>query len=474
MKILTLSEKRKKIAEEKKRKNAKSPPQELLIKLLELYQNRSYEDAEKAIIQTIQQFPYHQFAWKLLAAVHKDTGKLTEALNANKQAAELGPNDVEAHSNLGIILYELGNLEESITPFKMAIAIQSNYVHAHFMMGKALAELGRLEEAEACFKKTIALQPEFSDAHCILGMTLHDLERLDEAEQSYKQAIALKPDYVVAHCGLGITLKDLGRLDEAETICRQALILDPNIANVYYNLGIILYGKGDIDSAIKSIERANLIDSESGSYSFLLRVLQARKPKKTSGVSTSNKKNTDCKLELPRKVFMLERAVEEELLACLYELKSSNLEKEKDPSFGNTRGSLYELFQDNQHHPIIKYLAEDFERILIKTFNSKIFVDESFFSIFGAGGGTRIHNHISSRDKDPILSLSNQKYSLVYYLSVGDQDCSEPGILKLYEPNKDILPTKGLITIFPSDRNHSSVYGGNKDRVIIGVNFYCL
>ena len=151
-----------------------------------------------------------------------------------------------------------------------------------------------------------------------------------------------------------------------------------------------------------------------------------------------------------------------------------DLEKEKDPSFGNTRGSLYELFHDNDQHPIIKYLAEDLEQILMKTFNSNIFVDESFFSIFGAGGGTKIHNHISSRDKDPILNLARQKYSLVYYLSVGDQECSEPGILKLYGPDEDILPTKGLITVFPSDRNHSSVYGGNIDRVIIGVNFYCL
>ena len=155
-------------------------------------------------------------------------------------------------------------------------------------------------------------------------------------------------------------------------------------------------------------------------------------------------------------------------------MKSSNLEKENDPSFGNTRGSLYELFQDNQHYPIIKNLEESLKKLLIKTFNSDIFIEESFFSIFGSGGGTRVHNHISLRDKDPILSLGKQKYSLVYYLSIGDQECSDPGILKLYEPNEDILPTKGLIAIFPSDRNHSSVYGGNKDRVIIGVNFYCL
>ena len=30
-------------------------------------------------------------------------------------------------------------------------------------------------------------------------------------------------------------------------------------------------------------------------------------------------------------------------------------------------------------------------------------------------------NHVSPRDKDPFLYLANQKYALVYYLSVGDQ-----------------------------------------------------
>ena len=81
---------------------------------------------------------------------------------------------------------------------------------------------------------------------------------------------------------------------------------------------------------------------------------------------------------------------------------------------------------------------------------------------------------MNKRDKEPILSLAKQKYSLVYYLSVGDQECSQPGILKFYEPSEDILPSEGLITIFPADRYHSSVYGGSKNRVIVGVNFYCL
>ena len=91
-----------------------------------------------------------------------------------------------------------------------------------------------------------------------------------------------------------------------------------------------------------------------------------------------------------------------------------------------------------------------------------------------AGGGLIPHAHLSTLDKIIGLDIGKQKYSLVYYLSVGDQDCSEPGILKLYDPEEEILPCDGMIVIFPAGRLHSAVYGGKKDRIIIGVNFYSL
>jgi len=47
-------------------------------------------------------------------------------------------------------------------------------------------------------------------------------------------------------------------------------------------------------------------------------------------------------------------------------------------------------------------------------------------------------------------------------------------VLKLYEPDEDILPNEGMIMIFPAGRMHSAVYGGKTDRVMIGVNFYSL
>ena len=97
---------------------------------------------------------------------------------------------------------------------------------------------------------------------------------------------------------------------------------------------------------------------------------------------------------------------------------------------------------------------------------------DSFFNILRAGGGTKPHDHIIPFDKR--TNLEDQKYSLVYYLSVGDQNCNEPGILKLYEPDKEILPSDGMIVIIPANRKHSAIYNGKKDRIMIGCNFYSL
>ena len=102
--------------------------------------------------------------------------------------------------------------------------------------------------------------------------------------------------------------------------------------------------------------------------------------------------------------------------------------------------------------------------------HSKVLFIDSFFNILGAGGGSVIHHHLNGFDKT--FNLEHQKFSLTYYLSVGDQNCDEPGIFKLYEPEEEVLPSEGMIMIIPSARKHSAVYGGKKDRIMIGVNFY--
>ena len=449
-----------------------NPPQKLLSRLLEHYQSGRLGDAEILALSITRDFPNDNFSWMILAAVFKAIGRNTEALNANQTAVELSPQDAEAHSNLGVTLQELGRLNEAEVSLRQAIVLRPNYPEAHNNLGNALKEQGRLDEAEASYRQAIVLKPGYANAHSNLGATLQELSRLDEAEASYIQAIALRPNYAEAYSNLGVTLQELGRLEEAEESLKHAITLKPDFALAHYGLTKVLYNMSYKDSALESIKKANVIDPKSKDFSLLLSVLQARKARENTAEGVKNTITSDSLIIPASKILELNRSVEQELITYLYSRKLLDLDKEKDPSFGDTRGSKYDLFEDN--HPRIQKLEIDLHSILSKAFNSDIFIKDSFFSIFGAGGGTTRHQHVDKNDKDSTFSLAKQKYALVYYLSVGDQDCTEPGFLKFYEPSEEILPKKGLITIFPAERYHSSFYNGKKDRVIVGVNFYTL
>ena len=198
-----------------KKQNVKgiSPSQEQLTSLLEHYQRGRFDDAEKLAISITQEFPTHQFGWKVLGAIFGQIGRTSEALNANQKAVALSPEDAEAHNNLGVILQELGRLEEAEASYTKAIAFKPDYALALSNLGITLKELGRLEEAEASYTKAIAFKPDYALAHNNLGNTLKDLGRFDEAEASYTQAVALKPDFAEAHLNI-TSMKKFNAQDE--------------------------------------------------------------------------------------------------------------------------------------------------------------------------------------------------------------------------------------------------------------------
>ena len=263
-KSLTRKEKRKRITESKQQKkqakdksaNAISPSQSQLDNLLEHYQNARYDEAEKLAVTITQQFPRHPFGWKVLGAVLKQCGRVSESLIAKQNAVQLSPQDAVAHNNLGNALIELGRLDEAEASYRQAIALKPDFAEAHNNLGNTLQELGRLDEALASYTQAIALKPDYAEAHSNLGVMLQGLGRLDEAEASYTQAIALKPDYAEAHYNLGITLQKLGRLDEAEASYTQLIALKPDHAKAYSNLGVTLKELGRLDQAKECLKHA--------------------------------------------------------------------------------------------------------------------------------------------------------------------------------------------------------------------------
>jgi len=249
-KVSAQKEKKKSLATSQTNPNQiRNSSQSEMALLLDHYQKGRYDLAEDLGRELTQQYPNHQFSWKVLGAVFKQTGRLQESLVANEKAVAISPNDAEAHNNLGATFQELGRFEDAETSYKKAIALKPDFAEALSNMGFTLKELGRLEQSETKCKKAIALKPDYAEAHNNLGVTLLELGRLEEAEASYKKAIAYKPDYAEAQCNLGATLHELGRPKEAEECYSKAIAIKPDYAEAHYNFGLLLYGQGKYKQA---------------------------------------------------------------------------------------------------------------------------------------------------------------------------------------------------------------------------------
>ena len=238
-------------------------------KLIQLYQNGQYDDAKKLAQSLAERLPKYPFAWSILGAIFGQTGMHTEALNANKTAVILSPQDAQVHYNLGITLKELGRLDEAEASYRQAIALQPDNAQAHNNLGLTLEALGRLDEAEASYRQAIALKANYTKAYNNLGITLQALGRLDEAETSYKQAIGVKADYAEAHHNLSL-MKKFESQDE-QFLKMQELNLDKNTPEeerCYINFGLAKACEdlGDFEQAFTHYSEANVLRKKLSNY----------------------------------------------------------------------------------------------------------------------------------------------------------------------------------------------------------------
>ena len=241
-----------------------SPSQQQLSSLLEHYQNGRLDDAEKLAVSVTQEFPQHPFGWKVLGAVLGQTGRKSEAVDANQTAVALSPQDAAAHSNLGNTLKELGKLDEALASYTQAIALKPDLAEAHSNLGFTLKELGRLDEALASFTRALALKPDLAEAHSNLGITLKELGRLDEALASYTQAIALKPNFPEAMYNLSMTQGFMNDLEAEIVSLRNVLKIDSDDYSLKANLNLAIcnFLKGDFAESKKHLLTATKIQEK--------------------------------------------------------------------------------------------------------------------------------------------------------------------------------------------------------------------
>jgi tetratricopeptide (TPR) repeat protein len=142
-------------------------------------------------------------------------GRIDEAVDFLRSAAERAPGDIITLTALGNLLTELGRTDEALVHLQRAVEANPRQPEPHYNLGNALLEARRLDEALAEFRQALALKPDYFRARNNLANLLMETGRPEEAVAEYQKALELEPDYSVAHRNLARALRELGRYDEA-------------------------------------------------------------------------------------------------------------------------------------------------------------------------------------------------------------------------------------------------------------------
>ena len=191
-----------------------------------------------------------------LANLHKDQGRLEDAVTAYRRALSLKSDLAEAHTNLGYALRQLGRLEDAATSLRQALEIRPDMALAHNLLGLTLRDQGKLAEAIASLQAAIGLGADFAEAHFNLGLVFQDLADRPNALRCFHQALACQPDYVDALLSLGIALKEGGEPAEAIRYLRDVLRIDARHVHALNELGLAYVATGQFLEAAATFERA--------------------------------------------------------------------------------------------------------------------------------------------------------------------------------------------------------------------------
>jgi tetratricopeptide (TPR) repeat protein len=123
-------------------------------------------------------------------------GRLSEALDAYRQAAKFDPSFFEAQYNLGLAAYQLKNLALSLSAYETALSINPTSVNARYNFALALEQGSYYEDAAHELEKVLQEKPEEARAHfTVANLYAEKLGQPSLARSHYRRLLQLEPQH---------------------------------------------------------------------------------------------------------------------------------------------------------------------------------------------------------------------------------------------------------------------------------------
>jgi tetratricopeptide (TPR) repeat protein len=164
------------------------------------------------------------------AAMAVDDGAFQTAIPLLEKVTASEPNVKLAQLQLGVSRANLKQYARAIAPLKKAIELDPEDMFAHYQLALVLYETGDLKTAAAHFDIVTSRMPKWADAHYSLASVLARIDRVPEAVRELRTAIDLDPKHFRANLLLGRILTLQGDAEHAVPYLRTAVSVQPSSA----------------------------------------------------------------------------------------------------------------------------------------------------------------------------------------------------------------------------------------------------
>ncbi|MBY0506292.1 MAG: FG-GAP-like repeat-containing protein [Bryobacteraceae bacterium] len=213
------------------------------------------EQALPYLQAVLRQQPGNLRTLVLVAQVHREAGRLGEAVPLLEEALRLDPQSAEAWNEFGGVAMAQQDFITALQRFERALVAKTGLAYAYLNAAQAAAKLGRLGPAEGYYRQALAAEPQSAEAHQGLGLTLAKQGNYVEAEKVLRQAVALRPTLSSAWNNLGVLYLQQRDGEKAVQTLEQGIHHAPADEQLYLNLGRIYLQLGRPSDARRAMER---------------------------------------------------------------------------------------------------------------------------------------------------------------------------------------------------------------------------
>jgi tetratricopeptide (TPR) repeat protein len=225
-----------------------------------LVDRQQWDEVEHKSAALVAARPATGLAWKILSVAQLRQGK--QAMPALRRAAQLLPDDAEAHANLGAILHSEGQLVEALASYYRALELSPNQNETLLQSADIQRALKRPREAIQLYRRALQLNSRHPQTHNNLANALMETDEIAAAAEHYKAALELNPRDAKVHSNLAAALIRLKQSAESLVMARRAVELDPQLPEAQNQLGLAFAAQGEFDQACACYRAALSLDQQ--------------------------------------------------------------------------------------------------------------------------------------------------------------------------------------------------------------------